>query len=84
MLTKYRNELDQIDNEIIKLLAQRFEIVKKIWKYKINNNIWILQLWRWEQVLKNRKEIAQKLWISESLIENIWNLIHEEALKLEK
>jgi len=84
MLTKYRNKLDYVDKEIIKLLAQRFEIVKKIWKYKKENNIWILQSWRWEQVLKNRKQIAKELWVDENLIEYIWNLIHEEALKLEK
>ncbi len=84
MLEKYRNELDQTDKEIINLLAKRFEIVKKIWEYKKENNIWILQQWRWEQVLENRKEIAKELWVNENLIEYIWNLIHEEALKLEK
>jgi len=84
MLKQYRNELDQVDKEIIKLLTKRFDIVKKIWEYKKKNNIWILQLWRWEEVLKNRKEFAKKLWVNENLIEYIWNLIHEEALKLEK
>lgn len=84
MLEKYRNELDQTDKEIINLLAKRFEIVKKIWEYKKENNIWILQQWRWEQVLENRKEIAKELWVNENLIEYIWNLIHEEALRLEK
>ena len=84
MLTKYRNKLDYVDKEIIKLLAQRFEIVKKIWKYKKENNIWILQSWRWKQVLENKKQITKELWIDENLIEYIWNLIHEEALKLEK
>ena len=84
MLKKYRNELDQIDKEIIILLARRFGIVKKIWEYKKKNNIWILQQGRWKQVLGNRKEIAKELWINENLIEYIWNLIHEEALKLEK
>ncbi len=84
MLEQYRNELDNVDKEIINLLAKRFEIVQKIWNFKKENNIWILQLWRWEEVLENRKQIAKDLWINENLIEYIWNLIHEEALKLEK
>ncbi len=84
MLKTYRNELDNVDKEIINLLAKRFEIVKQIWKYKKENNIWILQKWRWKEVLKNRKQIAKNLWINENLIESIWNLIHQEALKLEK
>ena len=84
MLEQYRNELDNVDKEIINLLAKRFEIVKQIGKYKKENNIWILQKWRWEEVLKSRKQIAKNLWINENLIESIWNLIHQEALKLEK
>ena len=84
MLKKYRQEIDNIDKEIIELLAKRFEIVKKIWKYKKQNNITPLQKWRWDEVLENRKQIAKNLWINEKLIENIWNLIHKEALNLEK
>ena len=84
MLEKYRQQIDEIDKKIIELLAQRLEVVKKIWEYKKEHNIAPLQKSRWEQVLKSRKKIATELWVNENLIEDIWNLIHKEALRLEK
>ncbi len=84
MLEKYRSQIDEIDFQIINLLAKRFKIVKEIWNYKKNNNIAIVQYNRWNNVLITRKELAKKLWINEDLIEKIWNLIHNEAIMLEK
>ncbi len=83
-LTIYRNQIDNLDKEIIKLLTQRFEVVKLVWKYKKDNNIKPLQPWRWQEVLESKKELARKNWLSENFIEIIWNNIHEYALNLEK
>jgi len=83
MLEKYRHQIDEIDTKIIDLLAKRFEIVKKIWKYKKEKNIPTLQHKRWQKVLKTRKQLAKQKWINTELIENIWNLIHKEALLIE-
>lgn len=33
-LEKYREQIDKIDSEIISLLAERFETVKKVWEFK--------------------------------------------------
>jgi chorismate mutase len=83
MLEKYRKEIDDIDYQIIELLAKRFKIVKEIWQYKKENGLAPLQPSRWNQVLKTRKEFAKKFWISEKFIEDIWNRIHDEALNIE-
>ena len=84
MLETYRKQIDEIDEQIIKLLASRLEIVKKVWEWKKENSMQPLQPSRWQQVLESRKQLAKKFWISEELIEKIWNLIHEEALRLEE
>lgn len=42
MLKKYRSEIDKIDDEIIKLLAQRDSVVLKVKEYKQINNIEVL------------------------------------------
>lgn len=42
MLDKYRNEIDQLDQEIISLLDQRFEVTKQVGIYKKENNIPVL------------------------------------------
>ena len=84
MLELYRKQIDEIDAQIIDLLTKRFEIVKKVGEYKKERNIPPLQPERWQQVLQTRKNLAKEKWLNPELIEKIWNLIHEEALKLEK
>lgn len=83
-LQNYRNNIDQIDTQIIELLAKRFEVVKKVWEYKKKNNLPPLQLERWQQVLFSKKELAKQYWINPDFIEKIWNEIHDYALYLEK
>jgi len=84
LLQQYRQQIDEIDKKIIELLAQRLEIVKKVWEYKKQHNMQALQPWRWQQVLQSRKELAKSYGVNEHLIEQIWNLIHKEALRLEE
>lgn len=83
-LQKYRENIDSIDFEIIKLLAKRFDYVEKVWDYKKKNNMPPLQATRWQEVLDSRKSQAKNLWISPDFIEKIWNEIHDYALDLEK
>ncbi len=84
MLDFYRKQIDEVDKQIIQLLAKRFEIVKKIWEWKKENNLSPLQPGRWKKVLESRKNLAKQYWINPDLIEKIWDLIHKEALNIEK
>lgn len=84
MLDKWRKEIDKIDWELIKLLAQRMQIVEEIWIYKKANWIAVIQKWRWQEVLKSRKAIAKGLWLKEEFVEDIWNRMHEYAINLEQ
>ncbi len=83
-LEDYRNKIDFLDKEIIKLLSERFEVVKLVWEFKKVNNMQALQSWRWQAVLDSRKEFAKNLWLSEEFIEKIWNEIHDYAISLEE
>ncbi|MBP9779055.1 chorismate mutase [Candidatus Gracilibacteria bacterium] len=83
-LLEFRSQIDQIDHQIIELLAKRFEIVKQVGHYKKEHHIAPLQVNRWNEVLKNRIEIAQKYNIDPNCIVDIWNRIHESALEMEK
>lgn len=55
----YRDKIDEIDTEIIKLYEKRMEIVKGVINYKIENNIPILDSNRETAMLeKNLKKIG--------------------------
>jgi chorismate mutase len=69
---------------MIYLLSRRFEIVKQIWILKRENNISALQIDRWETLLNENIEVGKELWVSENIIRDIWERIHNESLKIEK
>lgn len=84
MLTHFRNQIDHIDDALIDLLAQRFEIVKQVGIYKKENNISSLQSARWQEVLTKRTQKADEYGLDNHCIIDIWNRIHEYALELEE
>jgi len=84
ILKIFRNQIDTLDKELIALLARRFEIVKQIGIIKKEDNIKPLQEDRWNKLLDDNIEMGRELLVSESLIIDIWNIIHQESLKLEK
>ena len=83
-LEEYRRQIDKIDEEIIKLLAKRFETVTKIGRFKKENNLSIIDKDRFQKVLDKVKNIASKHRISVSFIQDMYNLIHKYSCELEK
>ncbi len=73
-LENLRKQIDAIDEQIVSLLAKRMEIVKKVGLLKKQQNIPALDSVRWQIVIKSKKGYLKK----------IWEIIHEEALKVEK
>lgn len=51
MLKQYRDQIDQIDEQLISLLDKRFEITKQVGDYKRANNIAILNHDREQQII---------------------------------
>jgi len=69
-----RKQIDKIDELIITLLAKRMEMVKKVGKLKKVSNLPLLDNKRWKEIIKSKKGFIKK----------IWEIIHDEALKVEK
>lgn len=84
MLDQYRKEIDDIDWEILSLLAKRAGVSKEIWQYKKDNNLSALQNDRWNEVLSNRQQTAKMLWLSQEFVTKIWNCIHDESVKIQE
>ncbi len=84
LLKIFREQIDWIDREILYLLFRRFTLVDEIWKVK--KEIWMnpLQKDRWNEVLNDKIEIWKEYNLDKGFIEDIWNRIHKEALKIEK
>lgn len=82
-LQDLRNSIDLLDGAIINILAERMRLVTKVGQYKKQQNIPALDKSRWKKVLSNKMDTAKKLGLDQSLVKDIYNLIHEHALKME-
>jgi len=83
-LENFREQIDTIDHEIIYLLSRRFALVEQIWNIKKELKAPALQEKRWEELMTNLLEEAKERDVDSNLIKNIWELIHEQSLKIEK
>lgn len=79
-----RKEIDEIDEDIIDLLAKRFEIVKKIGILKKQKGVVPLDEKRWQDVLSSRIEKAIILDLPKEFIEKLFSIIHEYSIKVEE
>jgi len=73
-ITEIRNEIDNLDKQIIALIGTRFNYVKQIIKFKSNEED-VLARQRYEEVLLKRREWAEKQNLNPEIIENIYKTL---------
>lgn len=79
-----REQIDEIDHDILILLSKRRDIVKEIGEQKRIANLPIKDETRFREIVERRKEIAVGLFIPESVVLSIWDILHEWALEVER
>jgi chorismate mutase len=80
-LEELRSEIDKLDEELIDILSRRMNIVEEIGKYKKENNITILQLKRWSQVIRNRVDNGVHMGLSREFLLKLLEALHEESIQ---
>lgn len=75
ILQPYREQITEIDHEIIRLLARRHEIVIKIADLKAEHDTEIHDPQREEKMQEMRSELAQALGIDPQAIESVFEAI---------
>jgi chorismate mutase len=79
-LEKLREQINQIDDELIQLLGQRMKIADQIGEYKKANNITILQTNRWNSILEKAFAKGDKLNLSKEFITKYYDAVHMESI----
>lgn len=80
-LKPYRQQLDSIDDELISLLARRFDISRQIGCYKHLQNLAILQPERYKSIADGMVAKGAAQGISEKCIRTIFETIHAESIR---
>lgn len=83
-LENWRKQIDTLDAKLLNILAERINVVKKIGKYKKAHDIRPLDQKRWQEVLRSKLAKGRSLNISEKFIKNLYRLIHDQSLEIEK
>ena len=80
-LNDLRDQIDQMDDELMLLLSKRMGISDEIGYYKKNKNITILQMKRWNEILTRLTKKGNKLNLSDDFIIRYFNAIHMESIR---
>ena len=78
-----RKNIDAIDNELLHILSKRMEIVDKMAEVKRENNLTILQINRWNEVLKNVSDLAVELGLDQEFVQHLMGLVHNESIRIQ-
>lgn len=76
-----RSKIDEIDDEIIRLIGARMDVAEEIGEYKRDKDITVLQLQRWKEILETRGQLAAKLNLSADFVEKYLEHIHKESIR---
>ncbi len=76
-----RAVISQVDIKIIRDIAERMKLVEQIGELKHEHNIQVLQLGRWESLLKDHIERAEKIGLDGEFIKAVFELIHTQAVE---
>ena len=78
-----RLEIDQIDAELLEIIARRKRVVEEIGHYKKDNNVTIFQIERWLEILRSRRENGAEIGLNENLVMEIFSLLHKHSIRLQ-
>ena len=80
-LAGLRSEIDDIDNELLQLLARRMEVSAQIGEYKKQNNVTVVQMDRWKKILADHVAAGEAMGLSPLLINKVFEAIHQASIE---
>ena len=75
-----REQIDSLDREILKLLAERMKVAENIGRIKRENDVRILQSVRWESIAERTMARSASLGLSVEFLQTLLDAIHVESI----
>jgi chorismate mutase len=79
-LEKLRQQINNLDDELMQVLSQRMKVAEKIGQYKKDNNITILQTNRWNSILERAFAKGEKQGLSKEFVTKYFDAVHMESI----
>ena len=76
-----RKQIDELDNQLIELLAKRMRVCREIGQYKKEHNMTVLQTSRYNEILDKRGAQGALCGMSADFIRSVFEEGHEESVR---
>ena len=80
-LRQLRSQIDEIDNQLMDLMAKRLRVCREIGTFKKEHNMTVLQAGRYNEILEKRGAQASLCGMSPEFAAHVFELIHEESVR---
>lgn len=80
-LASLRRQIDDLDSELVELLAKRMRISRDIGQYKKEHRMPVLQMNRHDEIMKSRCAAAKELDMAPEFMKTVLQAIHEESVR---
>jgi chorismate mutase-like protein len=80
----YRQQIDALDEEIIRALGKRFDVVRKVGSFKASSGISVMQPERIEQIKSRCTSLGNQYGVRPEFLHEMYDLIIRESCHLEE
>jgi chorismate mutase len=80
-IQQLRKQIDELDNQLMDLLAKRMRVCREIGQYKKEHNMTVLQTSRYNEILAKRGAQGSLLGMGPEFVAKVFEGIHEESVR---
>ena len=80
-ITQVRHQIDELDNQLMDLLAKRMRVCREIGHYKKEHNMTVLQTNRYNEILEKRGAQGSLCGMAPEFVAQVFEHIHEESVR---
>lgn len=83
LLNEIRESIDEVDKEIVDVIAKRIGLVEKIGEFKKETDLTTFQVDRWNEIFKSRLDWAIEKGLDKDFIEDLYKVIHLGSINVQ-
>ena len=76
-----RKQIDELDNQVMDILAKRMRVCREIGMYKKEHNMTVLQAQRYNEILDKRGAQGTLCGMDGDFVKKVYEAIHEESVR---
>lgn len=80
-LSILRQQIDELDNELLEVLNKRMRVSREIGQYKKEHRMPVLQIVRHDEIMQSRVKLASEMGMDPEFMRTVLSAIHEESVR---